>query len=538
MNYSKHFNTAATPQNEQIPGSTQTANDAGGFAWEVDDWVKLDRFLILGTEGGSYYATERQMTIKNADAALRCIQSDGIRTVNRIVEISTAGRAPKNDQAIFALALAAKKGDSATRKVALNAVGKVCRTGTHLFQFAENLQGFGGWGRGTKRAMADWYLSKSADDLAYQVIKYRQRNGWTHRDVLRLAHPKTDSSVVRFAAGKPVESPDTIIEGFIRLQSASSVNDAVAALAACPGLPWEAVPSQFLSDQQVWAELLPRLPLTALIRNLGRMSAYGLLAPMSAAVKIVTDRLASEESIRRARIHPIAVLAAMLTYKNGTGNRGSKRENVLTWTPVPQVIDALNDAFYAAFGNVEASSKRVLLALDISGSMGIGAVAGVPGLTPRVASAAMALITAKVETDYHIVGFSCTGDRVSWRWGNKIVPLSISKRMRLDGAVGAVSELPFGRTDCALPMLYALENKLTVDAFVVYTDSETWAGKVHPSQALTKYRRETGIPAKLIVVGMVANNFSVADPEDAGMLDVVGFDTATPQLITGFVKHS
>jgi 60 kDa SS-A/Ro ribonucleoprotein len=34
---------------------------------------------------------------------------------------------------------------------------------------------------------------------------------------------------------------------------------------------------------------------------------------------------------------------------------------------------------------------------------------------------------------------------------------------------------------------------------------------------------------------MASNGFSIADPDDAGMLDVVGFDTATPQVIAGFV---
>ena len=46
------------------------------------------------------------------------------------------------------------------------------------------------------------------------------------------------------------------------------------------------------------------------------------------------------------------------------------------------------------------------------------------------------------------------------------------------------------------------------------------------------------IPAKLIVVGMVANRFSIADPNDAGMMDVVGFDTSAPQLMTDFVKEN
>ena len=71
---------------------------------------------------------------------------------------------------------------------------------------------------------------------------------------------------------------------------------------------------------------------------------------------------------------------------------------------------------------------------------------------------------------------------------------------------------------------------------MIYTDNETWAGEIHPHQALIEYRRKMGIPARLIVVAMTATGFSIADPEDAGMLDVVGFDTAVPNLISEFSR--
>src|SRR5690349_9717755 len=115
--YAKHVSKKVTPQSEPIPGSTQVANSAGGYSFKVDDWTRLDRFLILGAEGGSYYATEQKLTKDNAAAVERCLQIDGLRTVARIVEISDSGRAPKNDPAILALAMAAKRGgDLATRQ--------------------------------------------------------------------------------------------------------------------------------------------------------------------------------------------------------------------------------------------------------------------------------------------------------------------------------------------------------------------------------------------------------------------------------------
>jgi 60 kDa SS-A/Ro ribonucleoprotein len=86
----------------------------------------------------------------------------------------------------------------------------------------------------------------------------------------------------------------------------------------------------------------------------------------------------------------------------------------------------------------------------------------------------------------------------------------------------------------ALPMVEALKHRWAVDTFVVYTDSETWAGNIHPAQALRNYRERMGIAAKLVVVAMTSNGFTIADPDDAGMLDVVGFDAATPNVISEF----
>jgi 60 kDa SS-A/Ro ribonucleoprotein len=270
----------------------------------------------------------------------------------------------------------------------------------------------------------------------------------------------------------------------------------------------------------VWEALLADMPMTAMIRNLATMTRVGLLAPGSNATKNVVAKLGDNTRLAKARIHPVAVLAALLTYKSGRGAKGSS-----TWSPIAQIVDALDGAFYATFKTIEPSGKRMLLALDVSGSMSWGTIAGVPGLTPRVGSAAMSLVTAASEKDHTILGFS-----------DKLVPLAISPRQRLDDAVAAIDRIPMGGTDCAQPMIYAQKNKVDVDTFVVYTDNETWAGSVHPAQALRAYRQARGIPAKLVVVGMTSNGFTIADPNDAGMLDVVGFDTATPPVISDFAR--
>jgi 60 kDa SS-A/Ro ribonucleoprotein len=524
-NYLKIFSrtvAAATPQAQAIPNTVP--NSAGGYAFAIDDWTRLDRFLILGSEGGSYYAGERELTRENAAAVLRAIQSDGERVVARIAEISTGGRAPKNEPALFALALAASAEDLATRRAALVALPKIARTGTHLFQFAELVQSTRGWGRALRRAGGAWYLAQPVDRLAYQLVKYRQRGGWSHRDLLRLSHPETaESSRVALldwvCRGTENDALPALVKAAVALSRTTGGADA-ATLIRRENLPREAVPTELLNEPAVWEALLERMPLTALVRSLAKLTSVGVVKPLGDHLPLVLSALGDAERIAAARLNPLAILLALRTYAQGQGDRGRLR-----WEPVQSIIDALNAAFYVAFKAVEPTAKRLLLALDVSGSMGSGRVAG-SSLTPREASAAMALMTAATEANTHITGF--TGG---------MVPLTLSPSMRLDDAVRAVSGLPFDRTDCARPMLYALERGLSVDTFVVYTDSETWAGSIHPVQALRHYRERTGIAAKLVVVGMVSNGFSIADPNDAGMLDVIGFDTATPAVIADFIRQ-
>ncbi len=527
FNLSKLFNRKTTPQSEKIPGTSQIANSAGGFAWEVDDWMKLDRFLVLGTEGGSYYSSERALTRANAEAVERCITAEGERVVRRIVEISDGGRAPKNDAAIFALAMAAKLGDPATRRAALAALPKVCRIGTHLMHFAEAVEAFGGWGRGTRTAVASWYNAKPAAKLAYQLVKYQARDGWSNRDLLRLSHPKAATPahdalyrwVVKGELASPAPEGLNLIEAFEAVKRATDVVEVVRLIRA-HDLPREAVPTEWLTEARVWEALLERMPTTAMIRNLATMTRAGLLAPLGEATRKITGRLGDGDALKAARLHPISVLAALMTYRAGHGVRGQN-----TWTPIAAIVDALDAAFYATFMNVVPTGKRMLLALDVSGSMGSGVVGGVPGLTPRVASAAMALVTAATEPQHAFVAFQ-----------NTLTELDISPRWRLDRVVEAMDGLSFGGTDCSQPMLWAKARKVDVDVFCVYTDSETWAGHVHPAQALRDYRQTRNLASRSVVVGMVSNGFSIADPNDAGMLDVVGFDTATPAVIADFAR--
>jgi 60 kDa SS-A/Ro ribonucleoprotein len=544
-----------TPQGLPIPGRDMVENNAGGFVFKLDEWKQLERFLILGTEGGTFYVSEKKLTADNANKVLLLLKKDGVKVVEKTVEMLKSGRAPKPDVAIFVLALAASKGDDATRKAALAAVPSALKTGTHLLKFVDTVNGLRGWGRGLKKAVQLWFKGRKNETLALQLVKYKQREGWSMKDVLRLAKPVPETDVqgklfgwtaknekaewakAQVAPGDKAldfvwaaeqasglklvaEQADTEQARAILAEANQASVKKLVDLIVTHRLPREALPTEALNKVEVWEALLQEMPMTAMIRNLGTMSKIGLLKPLSDAEKLVFQRLTDAERLRGAKVHPIQILSALRTYSSGRGVRSAA-----TWTVSNKVVEALDEAFELSFGVVEPAGTRHLLALDVSASMSGGEIAGVPGLSPSAATAALAVVAARTEPWTAIMGFA-----------DSFRDLGITAKDRVDVATRKVSGLTFGSTDASLPMTWALQNKIQVDTFVVMTDNETWAGNIQPVQALEKYRQATGIGAKLIVVGMTSSGFTIADPNDAGMLDVVGFDGATPALMAKFAK--
>lgn len=539
MNYGKVASNRDVPQSEAV-SSKQKKNNAGGFSFTVDEWKRLERFLVLGSEKGTYYVAERKLTRDNATNVLACIKLDARRTVDMIVDVSDKGRAPKNDPALFALALVAKKAEKPEdRRYAFDAMSKVVRIGTHLFHFAENIKHLGGWGRATHRAFENWYTSKDEDDLLYQLIKYQSRDGWSHADILRKVKPHGAKSgnVVRdalfaYATGRwsdahvklaELKGPECILHRLIAVEEAKTLKtkkDAkkLVKLIEKFDLPRECLPTESLAFPEIWEALLQKMPVTATIRNLGKMSSIGIMGELSDAETKVCKLLSDVNVLKKGRVHPLSILTALKIYAQGHGDKGS-----LTWSVNQRVVDALDAAFYKAFQAVEPTGKRFFFGVDVSGSMG-SPFAGSP-LSSAEAAGALAMVTMATEPACAVRGFS-----------NQFVELKISPRCRLDNIIHTMTMANFGSTDCGLPMKYALQHKVPVDVFVVITDSETWAGSPHPHVVLEEYRQRTGIPAKLCVMATAATEFTIADPDDAGMMDVCGFDSAVPAVLADFAR--
>jgi 60 kDa SS-A/Ro ribonucleoprotein len=517
----------STPQS--VPLAGQSRNNASGFGWNIDGWELLDRFLILGTEGGTYYVNETKLTLQNVGNVLDRINENGTRVVETLCKVSEQGLAPKNDAAVYALAMAASFGNEETKRLALASINRVCRTGTHLFDFVAACESFRGWGRGLRRAIGNWYNNQNADSLEYGLIKYQSRNGWSHRDLLRLAHPKAITEqhnvLFKWVVDGELVGKAKLIQAMNQIRETKDLNVACSLMKEYR-IPRECLLTEMLNEPKIWEALLISMPILAMVRNLGAMTRSGVFRDSffegtNQSIQVVLEKLQDAELIRKSRIHPLQILAALTTYQSGAGFKGK----AAGWKAHPQIVEALEKALYMSFKNAESIEKRIILGLDVSGSMAGTMVNGLTGLDCRGASAALALLALASEKEAKTLAFD-----------TRVYEINFDEHRSLSEAVKLLQRTGGGGTDCAAVIQYATRHKIKADAFILYTDSETWYGNQHPAQAMEEYRRKMRIDAKLVVVAMASNSTSIARPEDKLTLNVVGLDASVSQVVQYFLR--
>lgn len=493
--------------------STHRSDAAGRFV--ITPQQILERFLITGGMGASYKASDRFATFEDpVKASVKAIFDtypvESLQTLRETIEQYKAPRRPP-----LLLALAAALNNPVSRKGAEQLAESFIKSGTDQFVLVDLLLGWGrGKGRSFKRFASMLYRGldnpENRDSLALNLVKYRNRAGWTHKDLLRVSHHKPsegNNDLFAWVVGKG-KTDHQIIDGYEAAKHVTDEKGTLALLQQYNMLPWEALSTESLKYRSVWEALLPDLGYTALIRNLGRMSSLGVnLAPFAERI-----------SKPGRGIHPVAALSAYKVYGQGRGEKGS-----LVWRPDAGVLEALNVAFDNSFKGLRQSDAKVMFALDVSGSMGSNQ-STVAGLNCREACAAM-MMAAMKQQPYMLVGFS-----------HRLIPLEVQPDWSLDRVIKYVSGIPFGHTNISLPMNFAAENNLNdVDMFAIYTDNEVNVGG-KPYNALNAYRDKAGRNSKLAVVAAQGTAFSIADPTDPGMMDFVGLDASAPAAMLNLAE--
>lgn len=519
---------ARTPQ----PVSTkvdekQVKNQQGFYVFQTEAWNQLSRFLIMGTTAPTYHAGTKNID-KNVRVLEKLVKEDAVRVINTVLLYDQQGRLIKKQPAIFVIAYVLTSAeDLVARKDAVYVASQVIRTGRDISSLVEEIVALKGgtFSRLSRQAVAYWY-NMPVDRLAYQVVKYRNTGQFSHRNVLRLAHPvpRTEEHVpvFKYLTGKLTggegEMPQVIytFELLNRMANEGRLDEKVLCnTIRNERLTHEMVPTQFKNSPKVWEVLAEDMPFTATVWNLSTFSRLGLLKEFSDFERMILARLRNKEQIEKSRIHPFKLLVAIRNYEKGSGFRN-------TWNVNNRVVEALEEALYISLQNVENTGTRYGLVVDTSGSMTMGNVIG-SDIQPIEVAGAMAAINCR------------QGDAVVLGVNNHITKLPITKSSGIADVVRMIRNCGGYTTNLGLGIEYFLNNRIKVDCLIYYTDNEINQGR-HPVQLFDKYKSTVNQDAKIVCVAMTANDFTIFPDGRGDVLNIAGFDANAPQVIEEFVK--
>ncbi len=497
---------------------------AGSYAFKADDWQALKRWLLVGSMSGSYYQGKDDMTEDNIKVLSALIQSDPERVAREILDASKKGVSVHTP--LFALTFLSM-GEGIAKNAFKGAFNDTVRTASHLYEFMNYAKEHRGMGTLIHKTLNKWMESKSVTDLEYQFLKYQSREGFSGRDILRLMKPHAEGSraaLYNWVAGGSKKNPLipaeklpeelTKIKIYETLKKGVSETEVVEAIRKF-GLTHEMIPANIARTKAVWEALFEKMPVGATIRNLGNLTEKGVFGDKK-YLTMLEERFAPA-ALKKAYTHPIVLASAMKVYEAG----GTLGKSKLRWTPLPRVLDALDQAVNDSFDVVEPTGKSMFYALDVSGSMTWANVGGI-NMTPIEIEGIMALASIKSEKDYFVGGFADTFTPVT----------SLTKKTAFKDA-RSFWKGGFGGTDASSAYDYAIKNNVFADVFVFFTDSESWAGRRHPTQALAEYRSKINPAAKAIYVTLVPNgdHITLVDPKDPKSYDIAGFTSETPKII-------
>lgn len=526
-------------------GSATTNHSVKSQPWEVDDKARLCRFLCYGSEGDIYTAREEVHVGMESAEALMTMLADGrgSEVVEDIRRYSQDGRAVSMGPCLFALAVCSQYSDMKTRQAAFKALKEVCQDPEYLFDFIQYKKDIkvdmktGIWGRALRKAISDWYNGQNAINLAVSVTKCKQRNGWSHQDLLKLSHTKPVNDAIALvckyimkgwkevqAEYADKENSEEVLKVLSYLEVMEKVKHScdeteVINLIEEHSLETDQLRTDHLKSKQVWKVLLKEMPLQSLMKRLGKMTTKKVLEPGSSDTHTVCDRIQNDTALKKAKIHPFSILVDLENYKKGQGYQGKTK-----WEPDGNIIQAMDSAFYKSLLHLDPMDKNLVLAVDITTSLS----SIVPGtsVSTAVAAAAITLFFASTETNTQVLAYS----------GGSLVPCSVSAGMTLEQVTAELVKSPSECTDCTLPMAWATENGKAVDVFVVLTNNPIWAFGASPVEALKKHRQKTGTFSKFVMCGLTSIGHAIADTPDRGVLSICGFDLGAVTLIRNIAQ--
>jgi 60 kDa SS-A/Ro ribonucleoprotein len=290
-------------------------------------------------------------------------------------------------------------------------------------------------------------------------------------------------------------------------------------------LPWEVVAGQFkdLTDEQqstLWRTMLYQMPFMALTRNLNNLVKYHVTDDLE-ALEYIVDILRDPERVAHSKQLPFRFYSAVKAVSAASaGSTSLERAHTIS-----VLQEALQRALELSFANMPELGDSVLIANDISGSMG-SKPSPRSDMTMAEIAGVFAAAALKKAKNGSIVSFNQTAH-----------PRTVSKKMSLADIAKAVAEIS-GGTSLSAPLDYAFgeRSQRVYDTAIFITDSESWYDHLTSQQGaldqIREYKRRVNQRLVCFFVQLLPYKHAVAPQEEPGCYYLYGWNASMLSYIS------
>ncbi len=195
-----------------------------------------------------------------------------------------------------------------------------------LFRTVNKARTERGWGRALRTLVADWYTTRPVREVAADILACPEYNGWTHRDLLRLAHPvpqtQAQRALLQWAAEGALghlATPDVVagelrqVYAVERLKRAGDERE-VLAMVEQYSLTHHMLPEEWKRSPAVWESLLTSMSYSDIVENLIAMADSELLVEECEATALVVARMIDRRRIQASGIAEEELIRARAAY--------------------------------------------------------------------------------------------------------------------------------------------------------------------------------------------------------------------------------
>ncbi|MHD0644769.1 vWA domain-containing protein [Pseudomonas aeruginosa] len=480
-------------------------NQAGGATHAKTPEQALTQFAVTGTFSDGFYMTGAGQLNKVIELAQHV--SDEF-LAKLAVYSRTQGH--MKDMPAMMLAMLTARGSDLVDKV----FDRVIDNGKMLRNYVQIMRS-GAVGRKSLGSKAKRLVKRTIANMDdYALWNASIGNSPSLVDVLKLAHPKAQderrNALYAYLMGKPVADV-TLLPVFIREYEEFALGLRAEAPLRVPFQKMTSLPLK----QADWVRIAMNMKWTATRMNLNTMLRQGVFN-VPAMRGVIAERLSNRSEILKAKVFPYQLMTALLN---------------IEWDMPVEIKQALGDALEIALENVPKVEGELVIAIDISGSMGdpiTGRRGNEETKTQYVDVAALiGAALLKKNPQARVIAFNGNARELKLNREATVMVQAEYIRGLLDGG-----------TNCGSVVQYMMNNDIRADHLIMISDNQSWVGDGRYSQLSSlwaKYKK-TNRHARMINLDISPNATSAADTTREDTLLVGGFSDEVFNVMARFLN--